>query len=158
MVNDSNNFEEIAEILVSSSKSNSNHYEYQDYDIVDTDAFNYRVIKVYMNDTKEVLGVSSTQNNAIDNSLEVPCKIYPNPCNGSFNISIDTENNIQNLQVRILDQQAKLLYDRIVDERTLSPGKYLYEIKNFNVESGTYLVIISVDDEQFTQRIIVAKN
>lgn len=77
--------------------------------------------------------------------------VFPNPGNGEFNLNfVSTTTN--NYQVRVIDISGKLVYETVISSQA---GNNSIPISISNINSGSYSLIISNDDQAISKRLII---
>lgn len=77
--------------------------------------------------------------------------IYPNPNNGSFNVSIE-ELNASNIELTILDSRGRVVYAKQLDSNNTSFNEI---IDLTSQQTGMYILKLKFDDEVRTSRISI---
>ncbi|MEA3494761.1 MAG: T9SS type A sorting domain-containing protein [Bacteroidota bacterium] len=90
------------------------------------------------NDTTSSIAVNSDENFNIE--------VFPNPCNGKCNLSINLNKN-ENLKTEIFDINGKLI-ESINEKKS---GKYIYSV---SLGKGFYLIKCSVGNKTYFKKII----
>ena len=99
-------------------------------------------------DNIEVCGFD-TDNSIINDQEGITSNIYPNPNNGSFELSIN--HNIKQLEIQILDIVGKLIYTETLENYNIN------EQHKINTEhiKGTYILRLSSADYNHEEMIII---
>jgi len=80
--------------------------------------------------------------------------IYPNPNDGSFNISVNGLANEKNAEIRISNMMGQVIYQ---SNAAVNGGKALNTINLQNAANGIYLLQIITADNTYTSRIAIQK-
>ena len=75
--------------------------------------------------------------------------VYPNPSRGSFNISV--KEPIHHSSVKIMNSLGKIVYELFIGDEF----KKTIQIKSNNLNEGLYFLIVSSEDRQFAQKIVI---
>jgi len=79
-------------------------------------------------------------------------KIYPNPASSAINISF-TLNNPSRTTLKMYDFAGNMVKHNDIGE--LIPGNYSYPISLKNLSSGTYILQLQANSNQYNQKIII---
>ena len=85
----------------------------------------------------------------IDEAIKSEFSIFPNPTNGEFSITFESE--AQNASVNIIDLNGKLVYN---NTRNVSAGE-IVNISLLNLPEGMYLVNILSDNQTQYSKLII---
>ncbi|MFZ4796872.1 MAG: T9SS type A sorting domain-containing protein [Bacteroidia bacterium] len=141
------NFEKIGKVKGKNNSIVVSNYSYTDQNIF-SDLKNqivyYRLNQIDFDGTssksKMVLITSNNENNGIT--------IFPNPSNGTFNISFESKNNSA-AKLKIIDVFGKTVWQ---NERTLLNG---INAINVNLNKGNYILIVEENSKLTTKKIVV---
>ena len=101
---------------------------------------------VLMHEDDGMMGqfIVSSSLNTKDNVKTVPVKLYPNPVISSF--SVDVEEINKEYDIRIIDPSGKVVFS--------ANNKKEKNIEIDTLDSGSYIVLIKVDDVYYSSKII----
>ena len=74
-------------------------------------------------------------------------KIYPNPTKGDLKVELNTNSDIQKVQINIISIKGQLLYNTDVVQRA-----YNLDLSSF--AQGAYILIMQVNDKKYEWKII----
>ncbi len=120
-----------------------------------TFALNQDVSSIQLDPNKRILGAFKLDTNVALGIIDVEdylYTVYPNPNNGSFNISIESGNN-DNIQLSIFDLSGKELYH----SDAISDKSNIYNIDIPNVKSGIYILSITKNGVRYFRKISVVR-
>jgi PKD repeat protein len=98
-----------------------------------------------------LINVTSGTQTVADNSIY---SVYPNPNNGSFNISLDGLAQAKNAEIRISNMMGQVIYQ---SNATVKGGSTLSNISLSDAASGVYLLQVITSDNTYTSRIAIQK-
>ncbi|MCB0807387.1 MAG: T9SS type A sorting domain-containing protein [Bacteroidales bacterium] len=83
---------------------------------------------------------------------ETPFSIYPNPGPGNFDISIklDHSQHVKAMVYNLTGQPVRELIDK-----KIASGTHILRFRDMVLRRGVYLVVVSIGQERFTEKIIV---
>lgn len=94
------------------------------------------------------LANTSSFNESISNTINAEVKVYPNPVQNQLSVIIPNTNSNENVSVRIMDINGKLMFfEKVISEREL-------KIDTERFESGMYFLTITGDEINHTRKII----
>lgn len=85
-----------------------------------------------------------------DEALASAILLYPNPSNGSLNITIPNDLNAETYRVTIVDLQGRPVYKHAFAEKEMV-------IDTSEIGSGLYMAIIEVENQSFKKRVVIEK-
>jgi len=107
----------------------------------------YFVTVTDSNNCSDTLSIMVGSQVGIGEYDEVGMDIYPNPNNGSFQITIDNENS-NNFDISILSLTGKLVHQsrltsttKVIDIKDMAPGVYLVSVSNETTKQTLRLVV-----------------
>ncbi|PZQ89271.1 MAG: hypothetical protein DI548_04220, partial [Flavobacterium johnsoniae] len=80
---------------------------------------------------------------------ELDVKIYPNPNNGQFTITVDKA-SAGDVQYAIYDITGKVIESKSIE----SDGRLETAVDISRLPSGTYIINVTTDNQEFTKKII----
>ncbi|MBA3682887.1 MAG: T9SS type A sorting domain-containing protein [Bacteroidetes bacterium] len=122
------------------------------YDALDQkpyEGISYYRLKIF--DVDKSTYFSSIQ--SIEKISEVSFSLYPNPCNGNFNIKIKTITDLEPLQICIYDATGKIVFDDVI---TIESDKYDYSF-NTGLVDGFYIVKLNNNSESHTVKVMIGQ-
>jgi len=83
-------------------------------------------------------------------------KIYPNPSSGILNVSFQTQSAISKISLKILDLTGREIAE--INKTIYNKGDHKLQWNlNNNLQNGTYILKLSVNNKAFTNKIIINK-
>lgn len=133
------------------ASEDSDDYTFEDHDVSETIAYEYRVTAVNIEDQEvvsETIGVD-----AID--VHISLSAYPNPVSDNLSIQLETATAVEQLSMRIYDGLGGLVSDNVVLDYDLARGTHSYSIDVSDLSAGVHYLNADMDGITVVKKIIV---
>ncbi len=117
------------------------------------------VLKLHILDTLTVLWDSITHRIMIEPSssanneyINVKCNIFPNPTTTSINVIVTTEDRLNNVYFKLINNQGRVLKD--IEKKQINSGENTITIPLEDVKPGMYILLVKSGNNMIYRKII----
>ncbi len=133
-------------------------YDYADHDLSVEGIYYYRVRSVDNNGSEQMTDIITIEVEAVEAGLANSTRLYPNPTTGTFTIEIELTKEVIQLKADMLDATGKKVLSGIMLDENVAPGIHKYVIDGDKLPAGMYEVLLSLDTERFSKKLIKLDN
>ncbi len=150
-------FEAIGQVVSAEEKQSETRYDFLDQNVEAGQIYYYR-IKQYDNNGKfSISKIVSVETTKVDSQLSHTASVFPNPVVDNLNVSIELNDDVNELMADLYDTQGRLVKSTLINESNLSKGTVRYSIGMSDYDKGVYYLRITMDDQEINKKLIVIK-
>ncbi len=107
-------------------------------------------LETYVDPCLKDTTIGIVENGNINN---IQLGVYPNPSNGSVNISYQLEKNATNIHLEVVNLLGEVVSTLVVNEPQVA-GKHSYQYNSYGAAAGLYIIRLQIDGVYYNQKLI----
>ena len=149
------NFVSVDKVLSTGDNPDKVTYTYDDYDVLESGVYYYRIKQVEYNnsdDYSEIVSVDRIETIKVEDNMAM---IYPNPVVNELTLELGVTKPIRELVVNMYDAQGRITRRNAIIDIDILPGLKSYRIDVSDIVKGVYSMRIDMGRNVIIKKVIV---
>ncbi len=153
-INATENFETIGKVLAAGTTQEEQTYDFEDFDILEEGIYYYRIKQLDLDGRFDYTDVIAITVDKSEGYNSVDLQVYPNPVAEVLTMKLDLEQEVNQLEIRLLDNLGRRVQQYGIYDFDLGIGTKFYDLDLSGLSAGNYNIKAVVDNHTIVQKII----